>query len=220
MYFEGTNYLLKNLVLLETLFCVNRSYLIKERRRKLLCNTLFAISLINIVGCLIYDYLVLGIQLSLTNKFIQIYNGVELLSLAASGIGVKKVFEVQNRLDIKCGFDDIYMNKFKRMVNTALTVNVLSVVMNFLCTWYVGLEFSVSLTYNYATVAHDMEMDVIRLLIQGYNLRLSTLRDVTPLAGCKIYRHLLISAAHLCEDFSSRVSIISFDILLNVYHTE
>lgn len=210
MSFKGTNYLLRNLVTFETLFCVNRPYLIKGRTRKLLCYTLFTISLIIVISCVINDYIILGLHISLTNIVVQIYNGIELISLAAAGARMKKIFEVQDRLDLKCGFDDDYMTNYKGMIRCALILNVISVVLNIAGTSYFGVELSVALIYIYATAVHEIEIDVIKLLIQGYNLRLSKFKNMTSSQGCRVYRHVLIATAQLGEDFSSRVSITKF----------
>lgn len=209
MYPKGTMYLLKNLVIFENLFCVNRSYLVRERKKRLLCYTLFTISFIIMFGGLINDYVVAGLSMTFHNKLIVIYNGIELLILA-SGARMKKTFVAQDRLDLKCGLDDNYITKFRAMAKSALIFNVISVVLNLGGSLYLDVKICIALIFCYAAAAHDMEIDLIRLLIEGYNLRLMNLKEVTPRAGCRIYRHVLIAASQLGEEFNLRVSIAIF----------
>lgn len=208
MYSKGTTNLLKNLIIFEHLFCVNRSYLVRERTKRLLCYVLFTISFIIIFGGYINDYVVADLPMTKNNKVVQIYNWIELLVLA-TGARMRKTFIAQDRLDQKCGLDDNYVANFKAMVKTTLIANVISVVSNLAGSWYLDTKISIALVYCYAVAVYDMEIDIIRLLIEGYNLRLTNLKEVTPSAGCRIYRHILIAASHLGEEYNIRVSIVN-----------
>lgn len=209
MYSKGTTNLLKNLIIFENLCCVNRSYLVKERTKRLLCYVLLTISFIIIFGGYINDYVVSGLPMTKNNQVIQIYNWIELLVLA-TGARMRKTFIAQDRLDQKCGLDDNYMTKFKAMVKTALIANVISFASNIGGSLYLDINISMALIYCYAVAVYDMEIDLIRLLIEGYNLRLTNLKEVTPSAGCRIYRHILIAASQLGEEYNMRVSIVNF----------
>lgn len=209
MSFKGTIYLLQNLVIFENLFGVNRSYLARGHTRKWVCYVLFIMSFIIVFGCLVNDYVILGVHMSLTDKVIQVYNGLELIILAA-GATMKKTFVAQERLDLKCGIDDNSLTKFKAMIKTALTVNIVSLAMNFCGGLYLKINISVILIFCYAVAVHDMEIDLMRLLIEGYNMRLRNLKEVTPSAGCRIYRHVLIASSQFGEEFNFRVSIINY----------
>lgn len=162
-----------------------------------------------VIGCLINDYVIRDLSVSSSNKYVLIVNGMEIIVLAASA-RMKKTFVAQDRLDLKCGLDDNYLTKFKAMAKTALISNVVSVVLNLGGSLYLETKVSVVLIYCYAAAAHDMEMDIIKLFIDGYNLRLMNLKEVTPSAGCRIYRHVLIVASQLDEEFNFKVSIVNF----------
>lgn len=209
MSFEGTTCLLKNFVIFETLFGVNRLFLVTDRTNKILCYMLFTISFMIIFGSLINDYVILDLDMSFSNKCVQIFNGIELIVLAAGAI-MKKTFVAQDRLDLKCGLDDNYLTKFKALIKNTLIVNVASVVINIGASLYIEPKVSVALTYSYAAAVHDMEMDLIRLFIEGYNLRLTNLKEVSPSIGCRVYRHVLINASQLDEEYNFRVSIVNY----------
>lgn len=206
---KGTMYLLNNLIIFENLFSVNRAYLVRERKKKILCFMLFTMSFVIMFGSLVNDYVVSDLPMTSNNKITQILNGIELLILAA-GARLKKTFVAQDRLDLKCGLDDNYMTKFKAMAKTTQTINVISAVLNLGGSLYLDIKISIALIHCYAMAVHDMEIDLLRLLIEGYNLRLTHLKQVTPTVGCRIYRHVLIAASQLGEENNFRVSITTF----------
>ncbi|KAH9630031.1 hypothetical protein HF086_008001 [Spodoptera exigua] len=191
----------RNLIIVENFFCVSRPYLIKDHRTRLICNYI-SIGMIIIITCFIITDII-SIDLGVGNRIFEVVIGFEFFSLAIGSRYQQTVFRAIDRLDEKCGVDEDYGSKIRVKTVELVFIFLTSVVIDFVGLLMLGTNKTFAVFLCVAFAAHDAEMAFASLLVEAVNLRLKKLKDVVPNTGSRIYRHVLITTAHISEQCTS-----------------
>lgn len=198
---------LEGLIILENFLCINRSFLLENSRTRFYGNSFFNFMLVTIFGVSIYDFVYNGSEIRASILSFQVFIGFEVFYLAVTA-RERNSFVALKRLDGKCGVDEEYLKDMRVSVKKTVVIAVLSSVLDAVGGFILIPRASVVLTFCVATAAHDAEMAFYSLLFEGMNWRLSKMEHLPLSLGWKLYRHVLITALNLSEEFTARVCMI------------
>lgn len=205
----------RDFILLQNAVGINRSFWFRNRNMKIFGNLIFSVTAIIIASCIFYDIFNVKLHkresksiLSYVNILIYIV-AAEALYLTIASTRSTKTFKALRVLNEKC---DIFLSNIdkyheNKTVMKYTIISIFTIVFDIISLKLLELSPCVILTLAAAFAAHDTELVFYYLLINEFNMRLELSTQVTPVAGMRIYRHILICASSFNEDFSWNVSI-------------
>lgn len=194
----------RNFIITENFFCINRSNLVNNQFW-FLCNVIFYTTSSITLSLIVYDVFVSDEAVSFSLRVFQLYS-VCLTSYLANAAKSTACFEIIAKLDETCGHDKDYTLKLKQNISYSLTFLVATIFLDVIGFLILDVKASVLLPCFIAMGAQNAEILLYSLLISVVNLRLSKLDTVFANIGANVYGHILLTSAHLCEEFSIRVS--------------
>lgn len=194
-----------NLIIIENFFGISRPHLIEDQRTRLICDIISISVIITMTSLIIMN--LITVSLNIGARIFEFILCIEFYGLVGGSRFRKKIFHAIQRLDEKCGVDDEYGTKIRAKTTEMILIFLPSVAIDIIGLTLIGVnkEFAVFLSVAFA--AHDAEMAFASLMIQTVNLRLEKLKNALPNTGSRVYRHVLIAAAHVSEQYTPRVSI-------------
>lgn len=204
MKIDKTIVCFENLIFWNCFFCVNRSFIIKSEKKKY-CKLISSSIFIVILTINIYDFIYTDIYYyKLSFLILVIFELLVLNSAANQGLSV----DALGRLDEKCNVDAKYFDTMKNNVTNAILLSAMSLSTDFFGMMLLHLKISEIVTYSIVFAAQDVELLFFAMIIESINLRLSKLKTEPVYGWSKVYRHVLVTAYKLNEEYTSRVSPI------------
>ncbi|RVE55294.1 hypothetical protein evm_000192 [Chilo suppressalis] len=202
-----TQSVLQNFIIIQNLFCINRSFLIKDRRIKYLAYFLFA-GVLTIKTCAVFYDVFFS-----ENEFVFLFIIIELVTSAvitylANFAKCKQCFKKIEELDKITIFHEKFIFKFKQAVAKATVFHLISVGFDLIAFTLDIFKPTISLTFFIASAAQDSEFILYGLLMNAVNLRLADVNKLPINWGSKIYAHILITSANMSEDFTTEIPVL------------
>lgn len=191
-------------IYLENFFCVNRSYLIPDRRKRIFCNIICILAFSAVIVDFVDD--VVNSEIDINEKMFQGVLAVEFLTLALAARYRSTSFAALKRLDEKCGVEKKIIDQLKKKVHKETFVAMVSVAIDIVGIYFIEGKTVQKLTYAIMYAVHEAETIFFALIIEGINLRLMKLNEATPSVGSRVYRHVLLASSQMNIEFTARVS--------------
>lgn len=200
-----TTSILRNFIIIEHFFFINRSYLIKDVKTWIFCNVVFVSITCSTIVAIMFETFYYDEKSHYSLRVVQILSGCETLHLTYAARS-RKSFAILDIVDDKCSGLNVHLLKLKDNVFYAIVYLVIVTLLDSVGFFIVDVPPSFLLSFFLGTAAHDAEMIFYTLLIKGFSLRLSVLEKLDPIIGAKIYGRILIGTANLSGEFYMRVS--------------
>ncbi|CAG4930444.1 unnamed protein product [Parnassius apollo] len=113
-----------------------------------------------------------------------------------------ETFEAIKVLDEKCVFLENYSSKIETKSFIVIIVSILSITLDVIGMWKLELSPSTVTILTLAFAIHDTEIGFYSVIISGINLRLFSIVETNAKYGSKIYRHILLIAAHIEKEYN------------------
>lgn len=192
-----------NLILLENLLCINRSYLIECPRRKLIGNIIFLVTFTLLITVVFVDLLL--VRVSFGFRMFQGFLAIEFIDLIITANLRSNSFDALKRLDEKCGIEDDYIEKLIASSNKYTYFVIVCAVIDFIGLLILRSSTEVIIFFILYS-AQDAELIFFSMIVEAINLRLSKLKSASPVFGSRVYRHVLVTTALVNEEVTPRVS--------------
>ncbi|CAH2237930.1 jg18733 [Pararge aegeria aegeria] len=215
----NANSKIHNLILLQNLFCINRSHWFERKFHRIFGNVIFYTTVTILIVIAILNIT----DLSKTNvippksvlfaysfKYLLV---AELIPLAVLAKRDNMHVKLQ-ALDEKCTSKPYFITK-KEVTEATDSNSKIVVILSLLSAMVdlIGLNMleypsSVVSTLPLAFAAHDTELLLYSLIIKEFNAKLKTITEKNAEVGMRDYRNILVTASHFSEDYRFTISVM------------